>query len=148
MTDRALSSVVGYALLLVVVGLLTSGLVVGATDYVDAERTEVTRTELDVVGNHLASDLTAADAVAGSLSPTGSATLRSELTKSVAGGNYRIEIDGTAGSQTYTIALHSDRMDVTRTVTVVTDRDILTATVQGGPLTINATSDRLEVIHD
>lgn len=148
MTDRAVSAVVGYATMLVIIGILTSGMIFGATNYVDAQRTDVTQTELSVVGNHLAADLTAADSLAGSLSSTGSATVQSDLADFVAGGSYRIEIAGTDRDHEYTITLHSNREDVTRTVTVMTDHDVTTGKFQGGPLTLTVTADGLEVTDD
>jgi hypothetical protein len=148
MTDRAVSAVVGYAIMLVVIGILTSVMILGATNYVGAQRTDVTRTELTVVGNHLAADLTAADSLAGSLSSTGSATVQSDLAEFVAGGSYRIEIAGTDSDHEYTITVHSDREDVTRTLTVMTDHDVTTGEFQGGRLTLSVTPDRLEVTDD
>jgi type II secretory pathway pseudopilin PulG len=148
MTDRAVSAVVGYALMLVVIGILTSGLIVGATNFVDAKRTDVTRTQLNVIGNQLAADLTAADSLADSLSSGGSATVQSDLAEFVAGGSYRIEISSTDSGDEYAIVLRSQRDDVTQTVTVVTDHSVTTGEVRGGPLTLTVTADRLEVTDD
>ncbi len=145
MTDRGLSTVVGYAIMLTVIAILTSGVILGVTSYVNAERTDVTRTELTVVGNHLAADLTTADTLAGTLSSEGAATLQADLTESVAGGSYRIEISETDQTQEYAIAVHSDRYDETRTVRVVTDHPVTTGTFSGGPLRISVTDTDLEV---
>ncbi len=147
MADRAVSTVVGFAIMLGIIGLLTSGVIMGAANYVDSQRTDVTRTELSVVGNQLAADLTAADTLAG-VPGTDAVEVESELVTFVAGGTYRIDISEGDGDNAYQIVLTSNPTQVSTVVTVVTDHDVETGSVNGGDLTITATGGRLEVTDD
>lgn len=147
MSDRAVSTVVGYAIMLGIIGLLTSGVIMGAANYVDSQRTDVTRTELSVVGNQLAADLTAADTLAG-VPGTDTVEVESELVTFVAGGTYRIDITEGDDDSEYRIVLTSNPTRVSKAVTVVTDHDVETGSVNGGDLTITMTGDTLEVTND
>lgn len=147
MADRAVSTVVGYTLLMAVIGVLASGVIVGATGYVESERADATRAELDVIGNELAADLTAADALAETVGADGSARVDADLPHRVAGAPYHLEIVQVAGSR-YAIELASTPNAVSTTVTVASDHSVTTGRFTGGRLTIAITDDQLAVSHD
>lgn len=145
MRDRALSTVVGYALLLVVVGLVTAGVLLGTTGYVDDRRTTVTATELRVVGNELAADLTAVDTLASTVSADGTISLESELVDRVAGYTYLIEVAEADPPNTYDLILTSGRTSVSVAVTVRTEHPVTTGRIAGGDVTVGYRNGTLEV---
>jgi hypothetical protein len=146
-TDRALSTVVSYAVMLVVVGLLVSGLLVGMNGYVADQHDRTVRSELRVVGNHLAADLTSTDRLADSLAGDDRATLRATLPDRVAGGTYLVTI-AAAGGDRYELALATDDPDVTVTVDVRTDVPVETGRFHGGDLLLSTDGTTVEVSHD
>lgn len=147
MGDRGLSTVVNYALMLLVVGLLVSTLLVGMTNHVGTQHDRVVRSELAVVGNQLAGDLTTADRVAGTVGANGTLELETELAQRVGGETYVITIDR-VGSNRTELRLTTDEPDVTVTVSVKTDHTIEEGRYHGGELTVVSNGTTLVVNDD
>ena len=152
MTERAVSTAVGYALILGIVMLLLSILLTGFGPLVTQQETAATHATLEVVGNDLAGDLESADRLA--TYTTGTVTLRTDLPDRVGGSAYTIdiqEIDPDAnGKIVYAITLHSSDHDrfVTVNVAVRTPIDETAATsLRGGPLVIDYDDDTLVISH-
>lgn len=97
MTDgrhRAVSTTLGYVLMLAVASLLVVGLITAGGGFVGDQREQVIRGELEVLGQQLASDLMAADRMveAGVSSPSDVRILQ-QRPDDVTGVPYRITLE-------------------------------------------------------
>lgn len=138
--DRAVSTALGYVLSLGITAILISGLLLAGGNFVEGQRVQVTQTELDVVGQRFASQLTSADRAAMTVGADGSLVIEARLPDRIAGTPYEIEITEVAtpdGAQnTYGLTLRTRTPDVVTSVTVHTTTPLLNATVNGGPIRI------------
>lgn len=113
MTDRAISVTLGYTLTLAVTGLLTAGLLIAGTGFVDDTREDVVRQELEVIGQHVAGNVEAADRLVEAGDDPSTVTVNETFPSRVAGTTYGIELDPGNGGQ-----LHLSATDVDASVTV------------------------------
>ncbi|WP_311170737.1 DUF7266 family protein [Halobellus ordinarius] len=154
MTDRAVSTAMGYALVLGIVTLLTTGLVMGFAPLVTGQQADATHSTLEVLGNDLAGDVESVDHLAAAAGSDGTVVLRSRLPERVGGSGYHIEIDEaneTDGNQRYEIRLRSTDPETIATVgfrTQIEVDDDATGTLDGGPLEITYDGERLVVRED
>jgi len=144
MRGRGLSTVVNYALMLVVVGLLVSGILIGMNGQVGTQTDRVVRSELSVAGNQLAGQLTTADQLAGTVGPNGTIEMQTDLVDSVSGETYLITIDRVSTNRTE-LTLAATTPEVSVTVTVRTDHPIEEGRYHGGDLTVVSNGTALEV---
>lgn len=114
MRDRGVSVVVSYVLALGIVALLVSGLFISMNGLVDNERERAVRSEFTILGNQVATDLTAVDTLAHT-TETGTVTLSTSLPDRVAGSSYDLRISHQAGDR-YELRLRSHDASVTVTV--------------------------------
>ena len=131
MTDRGLSTTVSYVLTLSITALLIIGLILATSGAVESQRQTVTREELRVIGQQIASRLLAADRLAA----TGAETVRIEYTapSDVAGSDYRIEVrDGDPA----TLYLNATDLDTSVSIPVSADADVVETSVRGGGIEI------------
>lgn len=138
MSERAVSTTMGYVLVLVISSLLISGLVVAGGDYVESQRDQVAREELRVVGNQLAGGIADADRLANT-SDGGKIRVNAWLPRSVVGGPYSIRIvsePGYDGTNETTVVVSSDVADVSRNVTFYTSHEVEERTIGGGPVVV------------
>lgn len=133
MADRAVSAVVNYVTVLLIVSLLGSGLFITATDYVQAQQSAAIRAQFEDVGNDLAADLEHADRLTNATDGDATVNLRSDLPDRVAGSTYRITIRDSG-----TLVLESAEPDVTVVVPFRTSATVTETTVNGGPLVVHA----------
>lgn len=133
--DRAVSTVVGYTMLLGIVALLTTGLVLSMGGFVDGHADDRTQSTLEVLTNTLAADVNTADRLVQSTDNPTTITVATDLPERVAGHPYEITIEDAGTNQT-TITLRSESSDVFATVTVRTETAIAPTTVDGGDVEI------------
>lgn len=148
---RGLSTVVNYTMMLIVVGILVSGLLVGVNGYVDGQNERVLRAELAVVGNHLAADLTTTDRLASTLESGDTVALETDLPARVASETYLVSValGGTPGDDyRYELTLATESPTVSVTVAVRTDHQVSTGRYHGGDLRVVSHGTTLEVRHD
>lgn len=139
--DRGVSTVVGYVLNIGIATILITGLLLSGASLVSDQRDRTVRTELDVLGNRLAADLETADRLL--RLGDGEVTVRTALPDRVAGTEYHIEIQTTAG--TVEIRLETADSSITRTVPVRNTSRIKAGTVDGGDVVIDGAAGWLEV---
>jgi hypothetical protein len=144
---RAVSTTLGYVLALAITSVLVSGLMIAATGFVETEREQVIRSELEVVGQTLIADLGGADRLASAVD--GDVRVRSSLPRRVGGSAYTIEIradpdDGTIDGFTE-LTLSAASVDVSVDLRVVTSTTLSTTTVDGGELVVVFDGSTLEV---
>lgn len=144
---RGVSTTLGYVLNVAVATLLLTGLLIAGGAVVDDQRERVTRTELRVVGQQVASDLAAADRLVADLDGGDTMRFRRELPAAVAGSPYTIEVVGGADPH---LVLSTTDPDVVVRVELTLEADLSSATIQGGDYAIVwlDSTDELEVRRD
>ncbi|KAB1196618.1 MULTISPECIES: hypothetical protein [Haloferax] len=147
MSERAVSTTLGFVLTLSITTILISGIMVGAGGYVSTEHERVTETELEVVGQRLAANIESVDRVASS---SGDETVRTvstrlELPNRVAGTTYRISVDPASSE----LVLRSVDPEVTVRIAVETTVPLESGSVDAGVVTVtyDDADGKLEVAH-
>lgn len=143
--ERAVSTVMGYTLTLGISSLLIIGLLVATGGFVDDHRHQTVRDELQVLGQQLASDLSAADRLVQSGGTE--VSIRRQLPEETTGLSYRITVD--PGSPAV-IRLSTSSPDVTVEVPVPMTTTVQGSTLDGGPIAIvyDDGTGQLEVKND
>ncbi len=141
--DRGVSTALGYVLTLAVASMVVVGLLAAAGGFVGDQRERAVRTEFDVLGQRVASDLATVDRLARS-GDDASVTVESELPRTVAGTQYRVQVVGDASGAT--VILRSSQPDVTVRVPVTNRTAVAPANVTGGPLELAYDRSRDEVV--
>ena len=145
MTNRGLSTVLNYVLMLAVVALLVSGLVFGVGTAVENRQQEALSSELDVVAQRLAADLATADRLVVETDGTGTVELTTDLPTRVVGSRYEITL-ADEGDGRYRISLRSHEPEMSAEAHVRTKTDVAEGTIDGGDVRIAYTdSGKLEV---
>lgn len=91
MTDRGVSTVLSYVLVVGIVAILTSTLVTGFAPFVTNQQQETVHSTLKVFGNDIAGDIDSADRLATKAGDNGTVELRTRLPDRVGGSTYEIE---------------------------------------------------------
>lgn len=145
---RATSTALGYALALGISAILISGLLIAGGGLMESQRDQSARTELRVVGQTLADDLSSAARLADC--PSCELTLRTDLPDRVAGQAYQIRVNETPETNVYRLVLTATASDTTTDVRLRTRVPVEETTVVGGSLVIeyDPAASRLEVRHD
>lgn len=134
--DRAVSITVNYVIALAITAVLISGLLVGTGSYVESQREQVVREELDVVSEQLAAGIGDADRLAAAEAVSRSVRVGVDLPRRVAGETYRVAITEVAppgpDPGRYELTLTSARSDVSVTLTLTTSVAIREESSAGG----------------
>lgn len=140
MTDRAVSTVVNYVAALGVMSVLVTGLVMAGGDYVQDQRQQTARAELEVIGQKVSGDLSAAARLARA-GDTRSVVIERQFPETVSGQSYTIELTST-GSGEPQLRLQTDSPTVLVAVPVALTEDgsspvgFASATISGGNVEI------------
>lgn len=138
MTDRGVSAVVNYVLVLGIVTLLGTGLFVAATDFVQGQQSVAIRSEFTEVGNDLATELSDTERLARSADGDGQVVVTADLPEQAAGSQYRITIRPNEDDEGGELVLESTDPSVSVTVPFRTRTPVTAGTVDGGPVEIRA----------
>ncbi len=148
MTDRGVSTVVSYVLVLGIVALLASTLVAGFAPLVTTQQQGTVHATLEVLGNDIAGDINSADRLVTDAGGNGTVELRTRLPDRVGGSTYEIGFQNRTGERDpvgyhYDIELRSTEPETTATVRVRSNRPLETepATVEGGTLELRLADD-------
>lgn len=138
--ERAVSTVLGYSLALGITMLLISGLLISMGGLVDNQRERSVRSGLEVIGQKLAADVTAADrlVVAGSIGSL-QASVTHDLPETVAGSTYTVRLRPTGSDPELVLATRNP--DVTVTVTMATTTSVSTSSAGGGTIRVRYDGD-------
>lgn len=145
--ERGLTVPINYLLLVGIMALLSAGLLVSTASFVDDQQERTIRTELQVVGNRVAADLSAADRLAVTVSGSGGVETEIDLPGQVAGSTYRIDITSVGGER-YLVTLTSTEPDVSVSIPVRSRTPIAANGLDGDDLRVTydpAGSGNLEV---
>lgn len=149
--ERAVSTAVGYVLLLAVATLLVSGLLLATGTFVDGQREQATREGLAVAGQQTAGAIEAADRlVVSSAADPATLVVEQRLPRRIAGVGYTIEVNDTGGDAELELVPDLPSAGPSGTVTVpLSNRTAVAETsIQGGPIEVVFTGTRLEVRPD
>lgn len=148
-SNRAVSTPLGYVLTLAITTVLVSGLLIGMGGFVGDQRERVVRSELEVVGEQVAADVSAVDrlVVAGGADKAARASFR--LPARVGGTGYTVELsDPDPTDAAAAVVLRSADPEVTVTVPFGNRTAVLVdSPIRGGNLVItyDGAEERLEV---
>ncbi|MFD1512237.1 DUF7266 family protein [Halomarina rubra] len=135
MTDeRAVSTTVGFVTTLGVASILISGLLIAGGGFVDDQRERTIRSEMQVIGQQVASDIDATDRLVQTGESVSELRVTHQLPDRVTGAQYSIEVDN-SGSQTR-LKLSSDDPDVTVWVQFDAQTEVVGERFTGGDLVI------------
>lgn len=123
--------------------LLISGLVAAAGTYVEDQREQVIRSELQVIGEQVSADLAAIDRLAQTWG-TESVVVSRELPERVAGNTYVLEVID-AGTGDPHLELRTTNPDVTVKVDLGVKTEILPGSAGGGDVELLYNGAELEV---
>lgn len=146
--DRAVSRVLGYSLVLTISTVLVAGLVMAGTSFVTDQRSHVVDSELEVIGQRLAADISTADRLVRAGENATTIRIDSQVPPSVAGANYNVEVITSDGNA----SLRIDTPTLERSVTtpLVNTTAIATGNVSGGDILVayDADEEHVEVTND
>lgn len=150
MRDRGVSPAVGFVTTLAITLLLVTSLFTSTGSLVSAERDSTVQSELDVLGNRFADQLTAADALVRATDAPTTVRVTDRLPERVAGEQYRIAIEqtGTSGdAYQYRLVVTSASVEVSAVVDLKTGTQLEETSVAGGEFVISydAATGTLEV---
>ena len=141
--DRGVSMTVSYILGLSIAFLLVIGLFLTAGDFVTEQRETSIRTEMEVLGEQIATDITLADRMAQTTTDNETVVVRRSLPSRVSGTGYTISVTG--GDDPH-LVLTSQDPEITVEVQFSNQTDVEMTRLNGGSILVNYTdSDTLEV---
>ena len=141
---RGLSTTLGYTLTLAITAVLVSGLLISGGNFVEDQRERVIETELDVVGEQLATHLHAADRLNQSAEGSRNISIRQPFPADVAGTPYRV----TLVEQTDPVLrLETSDAEIVTEVELTNTTDMAQSSASGGTVVIeyNASQDALVI---
>jgi hypothetical protein len=141
--SRGVSTTLGYVLNLGVAAILVTTLMLSAGTLVDEQRERAVETELEVVGERVAADVSAADRLARA-GDGGSVRYVVEIPDRVVGTTYEVQLNQSGND---TIVLVSDRPRVRVSVPYDSETPVTAANHSGGQFAIVYESGTLEVEH-
>lgn len=144
MNGRALSTALGYVLTLGVTVILVSGLFIAGGSFVDNQREDVVRTELEIVGEQVATHVNSADRLNQSGMGETNVTIEQRFPPSVVGAAYRINLE--ADEQRLRLTTNDPRVEVTVPLTNTTA--IADSSASGGQIVVEYDQDQDAVVID
>ena len=129
MRERGQSSTIGYVLSIAVATLLIVSLVAGVGTFVEGRQERAIRDQLTVIGERMATQLTAADTLA---AREGTVYVEPGIPDRAVGMNYRVRLDA-SGEQ---LVLSTTNPAVTVRVSVVTISPLTDSTARGTDIAI------------
>ncbi len=131
---RAVSTTLGYVLMLSVASLLVVGLLTAGGGFVADQRETVIRTELEVIGQQLASDIAAADRMVEAEDGDPSAVrIVQQRPSDVSGSTYDVTLVDDADPH---LELRSANPEVSVTVQLTSTTAVSESTVGGGTVAV------------
>mgnify|MGYP000002913057 CR=1 FL=1 len=141
--ERGVSVTVNYILGLTIAFLLVIGLFLTAGDFVTDQRETSIRTEMEVLGEQVANDITLADRMARTTTDNETVVVRRSLPSRVSGSTYTIAVEG--GDDPY-LVLTSRDPEIEVRAAFANQTDVEMTRLNGGSVQVNYTdSGTLEV---
>lgn len=131
---RAVSTPVSYVLTLGIMTLLITGVIIAAGGVLDGQNRATVQDELEVVGQQLAGDISAADRLVRAGGASSTVHVSHDFPDRVTGQDYTVEI---VAGKPVAITLSTDEPEVVVTVKVWVEKPVFGTTFNGGPVTID-----------
>jgi hypothetical protein len=131
--DRGQAITLNYALGLAIGVVLITGLLIAGASFVDGQREQAIRTELQVIGQQLSADMSTADRLAQTTRTNSTVEIRRSMPADVAGGTYNVQV--VAGPDAH-LLLTTDNPAVEVRVELANETDVQAARINGGRLRI------------
>ena len=141
---RGLSTALGYVLTLGITVILVSGLLVAGGNFVDDQREEVVRTELEIVGEQVATHVNAADRLNESGVGETNVTIEQRFPPSVVGSAYRINLE----EDDQRLRLKTTNPSVEVTVPLASTTTIADSSASGGQIVVEYDQGQDAVVID
>lgn len=141
--DRALATALGYVLTLGITAILVSGLLVAGGGFVEDEREDVIQTELQAVGEQIASHIMAADRLNQSGAGTTYVNITQPFPPDVTGTSYQITL---VEQKDPVLRLESSRPTITTEIGLANTTAVSQSTATGGSVLIQYDPDRNAVV--
>lgn len=132
MNDRAVSTNVGYVLGLGMVTIVITSLFIVGGSFVDDQRDQTVRAEMQVVGQQLSNDISRTDRMIDSSRPTRAETVNvtGDLPSDIAGSNYAIQLLPNGGNPY--LRLRTTQPEISVRVNVTTTAPVTESRIDGG----------------
>lgn len=140
-TDRAVSSTLNYVLSLGIMAILVTGLLSAGGGFVEDRQEQVIQSELEVIGQQVASDIQRADRLVTAGDGNQRVNLTQTLPDEISGSRYRMSLE-TSPSE---LILTSDDPERSVSIRVRNSTSLRASTVDGGPVRVTYNSSKLEV---
>lgn len=135
MTDRATSTTLSYVLTLSIATVLVGGLIVAGGTFVKDHREQVIRQELQVIGEHVASNVDQVDRYARAADDLAAANVSQTFPDDVTGATYVVRLRDNGGDPR--LFLNATRPTVSVDVNVTTVRPVATeSNASGGTIVV------------
>ncbi|MDG5776924.1 hypothetical protein VB773_13035 [Haloarculaceae archaeon H-GB2-1] len=131
--DRAVTSSLDYALSLGLATLVLTGLLTAGAGFVDDRRDRVVETQLRVIGQQIAEDVTRADRLVEAGTSVGALELHTSYPERIAGARYTVEVDGVDDE----LRLRSQSSNVSARVELVVHTDLADTSFSGGSVVVS-----------
>ncbi|WP_336327732.1 DUF7266 family protein [Halovenus sp. HT40] len=141
---RGLSTALGYVLTLGITVILVSGLFMAGGNFVDSQREEVVRTELEIVGEQVATHVNAADRLNESGMGETNVTIEQRFPPSVVGTAYRINLE----EDDQRLRLTTDNPSIEVTIPLANTTTIADSSASGGQIVIEYDQGENAVVID
>ncbi|NHN58346.1 MULTISPECIES: hypothetical protein [Halorussus] len=138
--DRGVSTALGYVLNLTVATLVVTGLLVASGGIVEDQRKQTVRSELRVVGQQFAADLSAADELAATANAGDTVRIERRLPREVAGRSYTVDLVEPGPGQPCPgetcLVLTATGSDVTVALPLALEISVASSSTNGGRVSI------------
>lgn len=146
MTDRAVSSTLNYVLSLGIMAILVTGLLSAGGGFVEDRQEEVVRSELEVIGQQVASDIQRADRLVTAGDGNEQVTLTQSLPERISGTTYQMSLEPSGPK----LVLKSTDPEISVSVRLQTTTTLGASSAGGGTVVVTypSGSNQLEVAND
>lgn len=148
MDNRGVSRVLSYSLVLTISTVLVAGLLIAGSTFVGDQRGHVVDSELEVIGERLAADISTADRLVRMGDGPRTVRLTARVPASVGGSNYDVNVLASGGDAS--LRIEATSLDRSVTVPLSNTTDVAPGTVMGEDIVVeyDATDDHLELSND
>jgi hypothetical protein len=136
--ERGQSITLNYTMGLGIGVVLITGLLIAGGNFVSDQQKSAARTELNVIGQQVAADVSTADRLAQSTGNNSTVTLRRSLPNRIAGSVYQIEL--VEGPNAH-LRLESTDPDISVRIEIANETDVVGSRVNGGTIRLNQSAD-------
>lgn len=141
---RGLSTALGYVLTLSITVILVSGLFIAGGNFVQDQREEVIRTELDIVGEQVATQINTADRLNQSGMGNTTVRLKQRFPPNVVGSAYRINLEADGPR----LRLETQQPNIEVTIQLTNTTTLADSSASGGQVIIRYDRDEDAVVID